>query len=385
MVYFDANATTALCDAARSAWLEANEHHWHNPSSPYAAAARARVLLEQGREQLGQRLGCSPEPIVFNSGATEGNHSLFAYFKHLYPDTGTVLVSAVEHPSVLEAARFWFSDRLKILPVDAYGVVNLATLGRWLADGDVILVSVMAANNETGALQPWETVLKQCQKRGIPFHCDASQWIGKCPANGLGTCDFLTGCAHKFSGPKGVGFLKIAPAYSGFKSLIGGEQESRHRSGTEDYPAIAAMLAALSLRESMSRQPHLGTARDHFETVLQKELPGIQWVAQKAPRLWNTTSLILPAYDNLRWVRLLDKRGFAVSTGSACATGKEGSSHVLAAMGYAPEAIQRVIRISSSWETQSEDWEALAHAIIDVGNALQRESQQPGTSQVIEL
>ena len=373
MIYFDVNATAPLCEAARTVWLAANAEHWANPSSPYASATRVRIYLNQAREHFSGLLGCSPELLVFNSGATEGNNSLFTYFRQIYPDKGRVAVSAVEHPCVLEAARYRFGERCDVVPVTSQGVLDLEVLEQKLRTGNYILVSVMAANNETGILQPWLEAMNLCREHGVPFHCDASQWVGKLPANRLGTCDFVTGCAHKFGGPKGVGFLKVAADYDGFKTLLGGEQEGGRRAGTEDYPGIAAMLAALKLRESQITPDFLKKAtraRDAFQLSILERIPGVTVVGNSAPRLWNTLSLIMPTHENLRWVQLIDKRGFALSTGSACSTGKEGPSHVLAAMGLTPEAIRRVVRISGAWETKDSEWEALSDAFLSVNETL---------------
>lgn len=375
MFYFDVNATVPLCESARNAWLEAEAQHWANPSSPYASASRVHVYLDQARERLAALLGCTPELLVFNSGATEGNNALFTYFRRRYPGTGRVAVSAVEHPCVIEAARYEFGERCEVLPVNNDGFVDLEVLDKRLRQGDLILVSIMAANNETGILQPWREAACLCQEHGVFFHCDASQWIGKLPSRHLGVCDFLTGCAHKFGGPKGIGFLKLAADHSGFKALAGGEQEGGRRAGTENYPGIAAMLAALELRESQLSATFLKKAaqgRDGFEDSVSKGLPEVRVVGSGAPRLWNTTSLILAKHANIRWVGMLDKQGFAVSTGSACATGKEGSSHVLAAMGLGPKAL-RVVRISGGWETKGSEWQALAKAFLNVNEALSAE------------
>lgn len=389
MPYFDYNATAPLCPAARKAWTKANDNCWQNPSSPYGSAARAKIYLDQAREHLGALINCSPELLIFNSGATEGNNSIFAYFKKVYPASGKIIVSAVEHPSIIEAARYWFPERHELLPVEHTGIVDLKVLNTLLEKEDVVLVSVMAANNETGILQPWLEIAQHCQKKGIPFHCDASQWFGKLPSKGLGICDFLTGCAHKFGGPKGVGFIKISPDYSSFRTLVGGEQENGYRAGTEDYPGIASMLAAFETHrpQSVQQEQNWMQSRTHFENAIKEKIPNLTIVGHTVPRLWNTVPFIFPEYENLRWVRLLEKKGFNVSTGSACATGKEGPSHVMAAMGYPPEAMQRFVRVSGGWETQPEDWKALANAFGEVWKMLNapKIGPAPGKSQVIDL
>jgi cysteine desulfurase len=235
---------------------------------------------------------------------------------------------------------------------------------------------VMAANNETGVLQPWLTLAALCRRARAEFFCDATQWLGKLPASGLGACDWAVASAHKFGGPKGVGLLQIPPHAADFRAQLGGAQEHGHRAGTENFPGIAAMLAALT--EAETKKVLFETERlrwrENFERAVLA-LPSlgqsggegvVAVVAAGAERLWNTAALLLPHGENHRWVARLDARGFQVSTGSACATAKEGPSHVLAAMGLAPEEARRVVRVSAGWDTTEADWAALAAAFVAV-------------------
>ncbi|MFP6887677.1 MAG: aminotransferase class V-fold PLP-dependent enzyme, partial [Opitutales bacterium] len=185
------------------------------------------------------------------------------------------------------------------------------------------------------------------------------------------TCDYLTASAHKFSGLKGVGILK---APSDFRFLVGGEQESGRRAGTENYPGVAAMLAALEEANAFDQVPLLEQARDAFEETLLEALPGLRVLGKDANRLWNSTALLMPVHENLRWVGKLEKLGHEVSTGSACATGKEGPSHVAAALGLSPEEARRIVRVSGSRETLPEDWVALAEAFRAAFSELQAAS-----------
>lgn len=369
MPYFDHNATTPLSPAAREAWLRASEEAWHNPSSPYRAAARVRALLEQARERLAQFLGAEAARVVFNSGATEGAGALFAHWAAVLPAGSRVAVSPTEHPCVIESARRHFPPaRLAWIELDRDGVARPDRLEALLQAGSVGAVSVMAANNETGVIQPWREIAALCRRHRAECHCDASQWLGKLPASGLGEAGWVTAGAHKFGGPKGTGFILLAPQTKGFRALAGGEQEHGHRAGTEDYPAIAAMVAALAGAETSKvlHETERLRWRDDFIALLHAALPGARVVGAGAERLWNTVSLIMPHGENHRWVAKLDRRGFQVSTGSACATGKDGPSHVLAAMGLAPEEARRVIRVSAGWETTEADWRNLAEALAAV-------------------
>jgi cysteine desulfurase len=369
MLYFDHNATTPLLPAARKAWLDAVERFPGNPSSPHRLGSRAEAALADARQQLAAFLGCDALDIVWTSGASESANAVFHHVARTADGQQEVWVSALEHPCVIEAARHWLGARVKLVPASPDGVVEPGWLQKKLARRRPALVAVMAANNETGLLQPWRDVLALCREHRVPFFCDAAQWVGKLPARGLGDCDFVSGCAHKFGGPKGTGFLKV-PGQGRFHGLIhGGPQEERRRAGTEDVAGVLAMMAALTAREAAlatgEHEQRLAW-RDRFEKELLQSLPGSRIVGAGRDRLWNTVSALMPVTDcQQRWVVKLDKAGCAVSTGSACASGKEEPSHVLAAMGLAAEA-PRALRFSSGWETTRKDWQQLARKLAAV-------------------
>jgi cysteine desulfurase len=366
MIYFDHNATTPLLPEAKQAWLDAVDRFIGNPSSPHRVGARADAALTEAREKLARVLGCSALDIVWTSGATEANNAVLHHFAATLPADVEAWVSAIEHPCVLESARHHFGRRLKFIPVTRAGMIDLDWLSHELADRRPGIVAVMAANNETGVLQPWREAGAMCRQYGVPFFCDAAQWIGKLPATGLGECDFVSGAAHKFGGPRGVGFLKC-PAKGRFEPLLlGGPQEESRRAGTENVAGVLAMIAALEMRErqlAANEQRARESWRDGFISEMLATLPGAELVGAGQPRLWNTVSALMPKADcRQRWVVKLDKLGFAVSTGSACSSGKEAPSHVLSAMGFTPGDAGRVLRFSAGWETTREDW---AH-LLDV-------------------
>jgi cysteine desulfurase len=363
--YFDHNATSPPSEAAREAWREAVERHWHNPSGLYREAGAAKRLLEEAREELGEMVGCESGRIVFNSGATEGNNAVFRALSR----EGKVLVSAVEHPSVREPSWALGEDRMVEIPVSAGGVVEMERLEAGLKGEGVAMVSVMAANNETGVLQPWREIAARCRADGVLYHCDAAQWVGKVPMAGLGECDLVTASGHKFGGPKGVGFLVLPEkGGDGYCSQAGGPQESGHRGGTEDYPAIAAMMAALRERASGAEEPG---DRNWFEFEVGERISGVKVVGGESNRLWNTSMLVVPTHSNLKWLTRLSRLGFSVSTGSACSSGKENPSHVMEAMGLEYGEMGRVLRISSGVETERTDWEGLLEALEAVWGELE--------------
>jgi cysteine desulfurase len=363
--YFDANATTPLSPEAKEAWLGVSENHWHNPSSLYAEAGEARQFLESLREELADLLGCEARRVVFTSGATEANN---AVLRHAAKVAGNqrILISAIEHPCISDAAaRLIGSERLLEVGVTEEGVFDLQSFSSVLEKDPPCFVFLMAANNETGVLQPWFEVAKACRKRSIPFHCDAAQWIGKLPSTDLHHCDFVTASAHKFGGPVGTGFM-LMPSDSTLCGQIGGPQEGGHRGGTENLPAIAAMVAALK-NVSFSE---CGGHRDQFEVDLCECLEGVRLLGAEVPRLGNTSMFVLPEHKNLRWLTRLSQRGIAVSTGSACSAGKGDPSRVMQAMGCSFEEMGRVLRVSSLPDAGAEEWEALLDALLEVRDEL---------------
>lgn len=367
MIYFDHNATSPLAPEARAAWLEAVEQWPGNPSSLHRVGQRADAAMESARESLATALGCDAADIVWTSGATEAGNLVWHHFAETLPVGAEVWVSSVEHPCVLAAARSWLANRVVEMPVNREGTVEPEWLTVRAAKGRPGAVVLMAANNETGVLQPWQRVREWCATNGVPFFCDAVQWLGRLPAAGLGGCDFVMGSGHKFGGPRGVGFLKCPAGARVTPLLIGGGQEGGRRAGTENVPGVLAMVAALRAREADIAAGGHGERvawRGEFEGWLLAALPGSEIVGAGAERLWNTVSALMPEADcQQRWVVKLDRFGFAVSTGSACASGREEASHVLSAMGRTAAEAGRVLRFSAGWETTRADWEALLGAL----------------------
>ena len=329
--------------------------------------ARAEAALESARQRLAAILGCSPLHLVWTSGATESCNTVLHHVAAAADPTSPVWVSAVEHPAVLANARHYFGPRVQFIPVNDQGVIDLD----WVADRVVTsrpaLVAVMAANNETGVLQPWSEVHALCAAAGVSFFCDATQWCGRLPARGIGIGEFVAGSAHKFGGPRGVGFLKCSSGISFYPLLHGGRQQDGRRAGTENVPGALALVAALEACEQQIagggvEQRRLG--RERFERDLQAAIPGVAINGAGVDRLWNTVSVIMPEADcRQRWVVKLDRAGFAVSTGSACSSGSEHPSHVLTAMGVSAAAAGRALRFSGGWLTPPAAWDDLLQAL----------------------
>ena len=366
--YFDFNATTPLSDAARSAWLSATDAHWHNPSSLYRDAGITAQKLESARERLATLLGdVDAERIVFTSGATESNNALFQTLASSLPNDARVTISSIEHPSVREAARAAFGKRVIEIPVNQNGIVEPDQVAQIVKENKPHLVSVMAANNESGAIQPWQEIAGLCRDAGVFFHTDAAQWLGKVefPSDWVG--DYLTGSAHKFGGPKGVGFLVMRDETEPLRFLRGGPQESGRRAGTENYPGVEAMVSALEARTPCLDEigPKQAAHRDAFTLAMQEHFPDLRVISAGADRLWNSALMVMPRHDNLKWLTRLSRRGFSISTGSACSSGKEGSSVVVRALGASAEELRRVVRVSGGWQHTLEDWLNVAAAFAE--------------------
>lgn len=376
MLYFDYNATAPLERAAADAWLEAAREFPGNPSSPHRLGTRAELALDRARQSLAHILGCESEALVWTSGATESANTVLRHFAATLPADQEVWVSPTEHPCVIETARHLFGPRCVSPRVNADGQLDLGWIQEQLRARRPGFVACMAANNETGVLQPWRECAALLQhQHQIPLVCDATQWVGRNPALGLGKCSFLFGSGHKLGAPRGTGFLKCPPGARLEPLLLGGAQEEGRRSGTENVAGAVAFVAMLEICEQRIRgdrspvQDEQTIAlklklkleqRAQFERRLLERLPGALIVGADAPRLWNTVSALMPRTDcQQRWVVKLDRLGAAVSTGSACASGKEKPSHVLLAMGYEPADASRALRFSCGWETTPSDWDRL--------------------------
>ena len=377
--YFDHNATTPLCEAAKAAWISASEAHWYNPSSPYRSAAAVKVRYEAARESLARHFGVSPERVIFTSGATESNNAVIRHWARSLSSDACVGINPTEHPSVINTAKALFGSRVVWLPLSKSGLVDMDALFGHIESGTLAAVSVMAANNETGVIQPWQAIADLCAKAQIPYHCDAAQWVGKLPVQGLSACTYVTACAHKFGGPKGVGFMLLPEGAVDFRLLDGGEQEVAHRAGTEDVASVLAMSAALEHSNSGNVE-----ARDVFIEQIVQAIPGVALIGAGTDRLWNTVSMSMPRHQSVRWIRALEKAGFLLSSGSACSTGKTGVSEVLLTMGIDPAVAGRVLRISAGVETTAEDWQALSDALLVTYKLLNEEADSM-KSQVVSI
>ncbi len=353
--YLDWNATAPLRPEAAVAIGDALAL-CGNPSSVHRAGRQARQLVERSRDAVAALVGAPPSGIVFTSGGTEANHLAL-----LGCGRACLLVSSVEHSSVLDAAHA--AERI---PVGPDGIVDLAALAALLAaDPTPALVSVMLANNETGIIQPIHDIADLAHAHDALVHCDAVQAAGKIPLSLAETgADFVTLSAHKIGGPAGIGALVLAPGSELAPLLRGGGQERNRRAGTENLAGIAGFAAAAAACD-LAEYERVRALRDALEAALA---PAADIIGATAPRLPNTSAVAMPGVPAETQIIALDLDGVMVSAGAACSSGKVGPSHVLAAMGVAPDIANATIRVSLGWSTTEAD---IAH-FIDAWTALRR-------------
>ncbi len=358
-VYLDYNATAPLRPEVRAAVTAALDV-FGNPSSVHRFGRQARARLEDARAAVAALVGALPEQVIFTSGGTEANNLALAGV----PAAAT-LTSAIEHDAVLAAA-----PEARRLPVDGDGVVSMAALEAALTAAPApVLVSIMFANNETGAIQPIADIAGRVHAhRGI-LHSDAVQAAGKVPIDmtALGI-DILSLSAHKIGGPAGVGALVVATDTAISPQLRGGGQERRRRAGTENVSGIAGFAAAAAIAlDEAADDSRLHALQQDLETKVRTAAPASQVYASRVARLSNTSCIGLPGVRSETQVMNLDLAGIAVSAGAACSSGKVAPSHVLRAMGARDEAAASAIRVSTGWATAAADidrfvaaWTAMA-------------------------
>jgi len=337
-----------------------------NASSIHAEGRAARHAIEDARESLAALIGAPAGSIIFTSGGTEANAMALSP-TWLPNDTPVRLfVSAVEHASVLRGGCFTAGNVAR-LPVDADGVVSLESARTaFHAGGAPFLVSLMLANNETGAVQPVAELAELAHEHGGLVHCDAAQAVGKIPVNAVTLrADLLTVSAHKFGGPQGVGALAVLRDGLPVAALItGGGQERGYRAGTEDAAAIAGLgaAAAVGVAGNDGERRKIAALRDDLEAQIAAIAPEAVFFSRQAMRLPNTSCFAVPGMAAETLVIAMDMRGIAVSAGSACSSGKVERSHVLDAMGVAAELGAAAIRVSLGWNTTEADIERFAAA-----------------------
>lgn len=358
-IYLDHNATTSLRPAAADAVARALSMTG-NPSSVHVEGRAARGLIEDARERVAALVGARPGNVVFTSGGTEAANTVLSPALRYGRDERSptmCLALATEHVCVLDGARFP-RHLMELIPVDASGVADLGWLCRRVSRQRGALVSVHTANNETGVIQPIAEAAALVHDSGGLLHTDAVQAVGRIAfdVGALGV-DVLTLSAHKLGGPRGVGAIVLNDDIHLDRLIRGGGQERNSRAGTENLSGIAGFGAAaeLALAECERTAARLGVLRDQLEAEVRRIAPDAVTFGEAAARLPNTSAFAVPGIRAETLVMWLDLAGIAVSSGSACSSGKVRRSHVLEAMGVPSALAEGVIRISLGWNSTEKD------------------------------
>jgi cysteine desulfurase len=380
--YLDCNATTRPLPEVVAAMARALEHGWGNPSSVHRAGIDARHSVELARESVARLLGAQPREVVFTGGGTESASLAIAGTLDALAGPRTLVTMRTEHSAVREACEALEARgraRVAWVPAGADGVIDLAALDAALDAhaGDVALVSIMGANNETGVLQPVHSIGERCRARGVRFHCDATQWVGRMPTAVANLpVDLVTASAHKFHGPKGVGFLWVRAGVRVLPQVIGGPQERDRRGGTENVAGIVgtgvAADAAVAWLADASGRERGAAMRDAFERAVLAAVPDAVVNGGSAQRLWNTTNIGFPGLEAEALLLLLSERGVAASAGAACSSGSLDPSPVLLAMGVPPRVAHGSVRFSIARTTTDEELRIAAEEVAACVSRLRR-------------
>ena len=378
-IYLDHNATTPLHPEVLEAMLPYYKEAFGNPSTIYSFGQETRKATDEARETVANLIGASPEEIIFTSGGTEADNLALKGVPAALEKKGKhIITSSIEHHAVLSTLKYLEKRgcQVSFLPVDEHG---------WLDPGEVeeaitsqtVLISVMYANNEVGTIEPISEIGEIAQKAGIYLHTDAVQTIGKIKVNVDDLkVDLLSLSAHKFYGPKGVGALYVRKGTRIYPLLHGGYQERRRRAGTENVAGIVGLgkAAEIAPKEMVQQSRRESNLRDRLEKMIRENINHCQLNGHPTQRLPNTLNISFEFIEGESLILNLDLKGIAASTGSACTSGSLESSHVLMAMGVAPEIAQGSIRFSLGRDNRKEDIDYTVENLVEIVTRLREMS-----------
>ncbi len=372
-IYLDNNATTPVRKEVVDAIMPFLTELGGNPSSRHKEGRLVRTAFEKARETVAKALNAQPKEITFVSSATEGNNMVLRGYIHGLRGNikkNHIITTSVEHPSVFNTAKNLAKNGYEVtfLPVDEKGALDPEVLRRSIKE-NTGLISVMMVNNETGNVYPVKEIAKIAKEKGILFHVDAVQAVGKVPVDvqEIG-CDFLTISGHKFYGLKGTGALYIRWGKWAQPMITGGHQEKSRRPGTENVVGVISLAKALELAVSEldEETKRLGELRDHFEKRVLSEIPYTRIIGDKDNRVPSVSNISFRFIEGESIQLKLDNDGIAVSTGSACSSGSLEPSHVIAAMKIDPEEAHSSIRFSLGRKTTKEDMDYTADRLVKI-------------------
>jgi len=377
-IYLDYNATTPLDPGVKTAMLPLFDDVWGNPSSVHHIGQRARSLLDDARDRVASVFHAKPSEIIFTSGGTESNNLAIFGTARLLRDKGRHLItSQIEHHAVLHCFQYLERNEgfdVSYLPVDSEGLIDPADLRKALRP-ETSFVSLMAANNETGTIQPVAALGQICREQGVIFHTDAAQWFGKEPFESIHqfNADLVSLCSHKFHGPKGAGALFIRSPLLPYPILFGGGHENERRAGTENLPAIIGLADATDkfLNKPVFPRSTLAPLSSDFISFIDS-LDRVTFRGSRSSRLSNTVSFTVEGADSIALLAGLDMEGVCASSGSACSAGSLEPSHVMVAMGVELMSANSLVRFSFGRHTSLDEIEVaknlLPHVINRVRN-----------------
>ncbi len=384
-VYLDNNATTRPLEEVVVAMREIQEIYWANPSSVHRPGQAARQRVELARESVARLIGGQPREIIFTSGGTESAGLALLGSLGCQPHRRTIVTSRIEHSAIREWVEHLERGGVPVRWLDAgssgaVAVEQLASLLEQEAES-IALVSVMWANNETGAIQPVEALGELCHRAGVRFHTDATQWVGKMPTDVSSLpIDLLTFSAHKFHGPKGIGALYVRRGVRVEPQILGGPQERQRRAGTEHVAGIVGFgVAAAQARRWLvgDDRGDLAGLRDRFESGVLAAVPGSVAHSASAERLWNTSTIGVPGLEAEAILMLLSERGLCASAGAACSSGSIEPSAVLLAMGIPAPLAYGSTRFSLSRFTTAAEIDEAIETVSAVMRRLQNVCADP--------
>lgn len=361
-IYLDHSATTPVRREVAEVMREYLTEKYGNPSSVHSIGREAKEGLEKAREQVAASINAQPDEIVFTSGGTEADNMAILGIAYRYADRGRhIITSAVEHHAVLHTCQHLAKKGYKVtvLPVDEYGIIRMDDLRKALTE-ETILITIMTANNEVGSIQPIEEIGALAREKGIIFHSDAVQALGKMPVDVQKmNIDLLSGSAHKIYGPKGVGFLYVRKGIKLEPLVYGGGQERKYRAGTENITGIVGLGKAMELacEDLTTDMPRLKRLRNSLIQGLQERIGHVKLNGHPTLRIPTNANLSFEFVEGESLLLSLDMQGIAASSGSACTSGSLNLSHVLLAMGLSHELAHGSIRMTLGRSNTEKDIE----------------------------
>ena len=371
-IYLDNNATTRVDPSVVAAMMPFFTDQFGNASSMHAFGSAVSGALAQARQQVQELLGAAfDHEVMFTSGGSESNNTAILSALAANPERREIVTSAVEHPAVLQCCAYLARQEgfeVTYLPVNQEGMVSPASLAEAIRS-DTILVSVMAANNEIGTIQPVPELGGICRERGVLFHTDAVQWLGKEPFGDVHqfNADLVSICAHKIHGPKGAGALFIRSPFQPDPILFGGSHENERRAGTENLAGIIGLVEAMErfIHPPVFNKERLAPLADRLLCLVDR-LPGVQFVGSRRQRLTNTVSFLAPGCDSIALLAGLDMEGIRASSGSACSAGSLEPSHVIQALRLPEQASNSLVRFSLGRNSTLQEVEYVEETLPEV-------------------